>query len=103
VVSSTERILPTVDPGRYQVTSKLDSSLGGVEADPGQIQQILMNLVVNAATPYRGSGQAHHRNANAKSTPRLPFTAVASFAGSYVMLSVADPGSGWTRHAMVTF
>jgi PAS domain S-box-containing protein len=71
---------------------RIDPALGAVRADPGQIEQVLVNLVVNArdAMPEGGrvSIEATHRTLDAASqVGALP-------AGAYVVLSVADTGAG---------
>jgi PAS domain S-box-containing protein len=64
--------------------------LGRVRADPGQIEQILMNLAVNARDAMPSGGQLRVATANAveiASEPSQP-------AGAYVLLSVQDTGIG---------
>lgn len=67
--------------------------LGRVKADPGQIEQVIMNLVVNAgdAMPTGGSLTIETQNVNVKkgSARRQPFR-----PGDYVLLSVTDTGEG---------
>ena len=73
---------------------KLDPDGGCVSADPGQIEQVIMNLVVNArdAMPHGGklTLETTHVTANA-SADRRPS---ALPRGEYVVLSVADSGIG---------
>ncbi len=68
-------------------------SLGRVKADPGQIEQVIMNLVVNAgdAMPTGGSLTIETRNVNlgGKRAAANPVP-----AGQYVLLSVTDSGEG---------
>ena len=69
-------------------------SLGRVKADPGQIEQVIMNLAVNAgdAMPTGGSLSIETRNVTVDekySSSRPPIK-----PGEYVLLAVADTGHG---------
>jgi PAS domain S-box-containing protein len=67
--------------------------LGYVKADPGQIEQVVMNLVVNArdAMPHGGRVVVETTNAELNGAPG---NGVAATPGAYVMLSVSDNGCG---------
>jgi two-component system cell cycle sensor histidine kinase/response regulator CckA len=69
-------------------------SIGSVKADLGQLEQVLMNLVVNArdALPQGGKIFIETANAELDTTCNRPDEAVAP--GRYVLLSVSDTGSG---------
>ena len=73
---------------------KLDPQAGCISADPGQVEQVIMNLVVNGrdAMPQGGKLmlQTAHMDSNAVRANR-PFELPQ---GDYVMLSVADTGVG---------
>jgi len=76
---------------------KLDADAGCVSADPGQIEQVIMNLVVNArdAMPSGGkltleTARIASDTARARRSPALP-------RGDYVMLAVTDTGIGMDR------
>jgi len=68
--------------------------LGHTRADPAQIEQILMNLVVNArdAMPYGGTVRIS--TANVRLDEQFALTHIGSAAGDYVALSVEDTGTG---------
>jgi PAS domain S-box-containing protein len=72
------------------LTTQLDPALGPIEADPGQLQQVLMNLVVNArdAMPAGGTLSIETRNAE------IPEGDPAIAPGRYVTLAVTDSGHG---------
>jgi PAS domain S-box-containing protein len=77
-----------------ELSAELDSSLGAIKADPGQIEQVIMNLVVNArdAMPKGGRLTIETRNVTIGEEVRLDAVGVAP--GSYVLLTVRDNGHG---------
>jgi two-component system cell cycle sensor histidine kinase/response regulator CckA len=94
LVSRMSEMLLGVLRDEMEFVVKLDPDAGCVSADPGQIEQVIMNLVVNArdAMPQGGklTVETTHIAADAirgSRTADLP-------AGDYVMLSVADTGIG---------
>jgi PAS domain S-box-containing protein len=68
--------------------------LGAVKADPGQIEQVIMNLAVNArdAMPRGGSLQIETSNVTLDDNHARLYGGVQ--AGEYVMLAISDTGSG---------
>jgi PAS domain S-box-containing protein len=77
-----------------ELNAELDSSTGAIKADPGQVEQIIMNLVVNArdAMPRGGRLTIETRNVTIGEEVRLDAVGVAP--GSYVLLAVRDNGHG---------
>ncbi|MDY6905938.1 MAG: response regulator [Thermodesulfobacteriota bacterium] len=75
------------------VQGKYDPELWAVEVDQGQIQQVLMNLYVNAwqAMPAGGNITTRTGNTVMDETEALPFSIQP---GRYVSVSVADDGEG---------
>ncbi len=76
-----------------RVVQCFDKHLAAIEADSGQIEQVLMNLLVNAADAMRGGGtvtirtsNATHEDMNGKLYNPKP--------GKYVLLQVSDTGVG---------
>ena len=77
-----------------EVLTVPDSDLGSVKADPGQIEQVLMNLALNARDAMPHGGKLTLETANAQldasyATAHQPIT-----PGRYVMLAVSDTGQG---------
>ncbi|MBI3607089.1 MAG: PAS domain S-box protein [Nitrospirae bacterium] len=66
-------------------------SLGRVEADPGQIEQIIMNLAINARDAMPNGGRLTIRTANVEVDEA---NAARHRVGSYVRLAVSDTGTG---------
>jgi nitrogen-specific signal transduction histidine kinase/CheY-like chemotaxis protein len=68
--------------------------LGSVSADPGQLQQILMNLALNARDAMPAGGVITFRTANETTGSGSGSPPMQLGPGEYVMLEVADTGLG---------
>ena len=73
---------------------KLDPDAGFVSADPGQVEQVMMNLVVNARDAMPNGGKLTLQTAHMDSSMVRRTRPFALPAGDYVMLSVSDTGVG---------
>ena len=93
VESSCEMLRRTIGEDIELVTN-LDAGLGTVKTDAGQIEQILMNLVVNAkhAMPLGGKITIETKNVM-PDEPREARTPAGN-SGPFVMLAVSDTGCG---------
>jgi two-component system, cell cycle sensor histidine kinase and response regulator CckA len=91
LVSGLEKMLGRLIGEDVELTVVRGEGLGRTKADPGQIEQVLMNLVVNArdALPKGGSIVIQTENVNLHGDE-----ASAVPAGAYVCLSVSDTGIG---------
>jgi PAS domain S-box-containing protein len=79
----------------------VDSSLGTIKADPGQIEQILLNLAVNArdAMPKGGRLTIEARNVEIDESYREEHP--AAIPGRYILLAVTDTGCGMDRETQL--
>ena len=91
VVSGMEGMLRRLIGENISLVTALAGDLGKVKADPGQIEQVVMNLAVNARDAMPGGGkliiETRTAHLDAGQLPSLP-------AGRYVQLSVSDTGHG---------
>ena len=82
------------------VQTVLADDLGRVNADPGQLDQVLMNLAVNARDVMNKGGKLTIRTVNVNITEQYASTHPNTEAGQYVMFSVADSGEGMSPEVM---
>jgi PAS domain S-box-containing protein len=94
IVEGMERMLHRVMGEDIQLVVNLSSSLGRVRADAGQIEQIIMNLVVNArdAMPKGGRLSLETTNVELDDGYTRPYASLTP--GHYVMLAISDTGCG---------
>jgi signal transduction histidine kinase/CheY-like chemotaxis protein len=92
IVSGVEKMLHRVIGEDIQLTCSLGADLGIVRADPGQIEQVIMNLVVNARDAMPVGGKLSIETANVE----LDEENAASRGTSrpFVMLAISDTGCG---------
>jgi PAS domain S-box-containing protein len=100
IIREVEKMLGRVIGEDIQLESALSPTLGCVLADPGQLHQILMNLVVNArdAMPNGGSLLIETMNLDLEQGFIGPHAEVQ--AGRYVQLKVTDTGTGMTQEVL---
>src|SRR5262249_26289106 len=75
---------------------RLGESLARVHADPGQLEQVLLNLTVNAADAMPSGGTLTIETKNIHVDHVYAKDRAALLPGDYVMLTVTDSGHGMT-------
>lgn len=92
LVKGMETMLRRLIGDNFEISTVLRPNLGCVKADPTQIEQILMNLAVNARDAMPSGGTINIETANVKLDNNAHQPEVKP--GSYVMLAVTDTGIG---------
>ena len=100
VVSNLEKVLGRVIGDDVSVTVEAGAGLRSIEADPGYVEQVLMNLAVNARDAMPQGGQLTVTTANVDIDRAIARGRPDVAPGPYVMLAVADTGTGMTREVM---
>ena len=94
IASAIEGLLGRLLGEDIEIVLDLESRLGFVKADPGQVEQVMLNLAVNArdAMPHGGRFVVATRDVDLDETSAR--TRPSLVAGPYVLLEVSDTGIG---------
>ena len=93
-VTETQKLLLRLIGEDIEILTVLDQSLGNVRADPGQIEQVIMNLAVNARDAMPQGGKLTIETASVVLDESYVRGHAGAKAGPHVMLSVSDTGHG---------
>ena len=96
LITKMNKMLRRVIGEDIELKLALRPDVGRIKADPGQIEQVIMNLAVNArdAMPYGGTLSVITDNREVASGDGSPDLA----DGSYVLLSISDTGTGMDEY-----
>ena len=94
VVSEIEPLLRRLLGEDIEIVINRAPDLGTVEADPGQLEQVIMNLAVNARDAMPDGGRLVVETSNVELDVDYANEHVAVKPGRYVLLSMADSGFG---------
>jgi PAS domain S-box-containing protein len=94
VIEGMLKMLGRVIGERIHFSRHLDPGLWDVFVDPSQVDQILVNLCVNAKDAIDGSGSTHIETANVQLDDRFCTDLPGAVPGDFVALTVTDDGCG---------
>ena len=94
VVADMDRMLRRLIGEDVELISNMEPTLGSVKADPVQLEQVLMNLVVNARDAMSRGGRLTIKTSNVELDLDYVRRHVGLEPGPYVLLSVTDTGLG---------
>jgi PAS domain S-box-containing protein len=96
VVSASEKLLRRVLGEDVELVVGLAPDLWPIRCDPGQVEQVLLNLVVNARDAMPGGGRLSLSTLNHRVDAERSAQSPGQLVGEWVQLEVRDTGTGMT-------
>lgn len=100
VITETDKMLRRLIGEDIQLTTTLTSSLWKVRSDPGQIEQVLLNLAVNARDAMPCGGRLTIETHNTELDEMYVRSHPDAQVGPHVLLSVTDNGVGMSAEVL---
>ena len=97
LLAKTERMLARLVGADVELVTTLSPGLGLVRADPGNLQQVILNLVVNARDAMPTGGRLTIETRNVVLDEQYASAHLGAVVGPYVMLTVTDTGVGMDK------
>ena len=99
-IAETKKLLRRTIPKMIDIDLKLADNLMLIDADKGQIEQILMNLSINARDAMPGKGKLTLTTKNILDNQEISKKHQSDPSGKYICLSVADTGCGMSSEML---
>lgn len=100
IVASLETLLSRLIGEDIQIVFTPSQNLGTVRADPGQIEQVIMNLAINARDAMPKGGKLLMQTANVELDADYARLHLGVVPGRYVRLTVSDTGIGMDENTL---
>ena len=100
LLSEMQKLFQRVIGEDIELAELLAPDLGTVKADPGQIEQVIMNLVINARDAMPRGGKLTIETANVDLDESYADQHIGTKAGPHVMVAVSDTGLGMDEQTM---
>jgi PAS domain S-box-containing protein len=100
IAAGSEKMLKRLIGANMHLETRLSPELFQVKADPGQISQIIINLVINARDAMPDGGKILMETRNAEVGADAPDMRLVPAPGSYAELSVSDTGLGMSPETL---
>lgn len=100
IVLNLDKLLRRLMDDNVEMVTQVHENVGKVKADPAQIEQVIMNLVVNARDAMPNGGRLVVETSNADLDAAYVEKHVSMKPGRYVMLAVSDTGVGMDRRTI---
>ena len=94
VIAQTEKMMRRLIGEDVHLNLRLGSDVGNIKADPGHVEQAIVNLVVNARDAMPEGGQLTIETANVHLDENYVRTHMGVSPGEFVMVAVSDTGQG---------
>jgi two-component system, cell cycle sensor histidine kinase and response regulator CckA len=100
VVKNIQKMIMTLLGENIQFEIVTDSDLNEIKADSGQIEQIILNLSVNARDAMSGGGKLIIETKNTTLDEEYCKSHLNIIPGAFVMLAVTDTGAGMSKDVL---
>src|SRR5215831_17639750 len=94
VVLNMDKMVRRLMSETIEMRTRIDKNLGPVKADPGQIEQVILNLIVNSRDAMPEGGKLWIETGNVELDSAIAQDQASIKPGAYAMLSVTDTGVG---------
>jgi len=100
LVTDIEKMLERLLGEDINILTNLDPDLGNINADPGHIEQIIMNLAINASDAMPDGGRLNIETKNTYLDRSFTEQDTEVVAGDYILLTVSDSGNGMDKETL---